>query len=110
MCGRYYIDDETAREMERIVRGLDTRLPELSPSPKADVYPAQRGTVIRAREGKCEVQSMKWGFRGFRKRESSLTPVLREFWKRECFRRVQETGGALCRPEDFTSGTGQRIR
>lgn len=68
MCGRYYIDDETAREMERIVKGLDARLMEPPPAPKADVYPAQRGTVIRAREGICEVQSMKWGFPGFQKK------------------------------------------
>ena len=26
MCGRYYVDDETAREIEKIVRKLDQKL------------------------------------------------------------------------------------
>ena len=26
MCGRYYVDDETSREIEKIVRKLDQRL------------------------------------------------------------------------------------
>ena len=26
MCGRYYVDDETAREIEKIVRNLDRKL------------------------------------------------------------------------------------
>ena len=26
MCGRYYVDDETAREIEKIVRELDKKL------------------------------------------------------------------------------------
>ena len=27
MCGRYYVDDETLKEIERIVRHLEGRLP-----------------------------------------------------------------------------------
>ena len=26
MCGRYYVDDETSREIEKIVKKLDQRL------------------------------------------------------------------------------------
>ncbi len=26
MCGRYYVDDETAREIEKLVRNLDRKL------------------------------------------------------------------------------------
>lgn len=26
MCGRYYVDDETAKEIEKIVRKIDGRL------------------------------------------------------------------------------------
>ena len=26
MCGRYYVDDETAREIEKLVRDLDRKL------------------------------------------------------------------------------------
>ncbi len=43
MCGRYYVDDETVREIEKIVRNLDQKL---YVSGKKDVYPSSMTTVL----------------------------------------------------------------
>lgn len=62
MCGRYYVDDETAREIERIVRRLDQRF-QLERT--GDVYPSQAAAVLAAQEEKVAVETMHWGFPGF---------------------------------------------
>ena len=38
MCGRYYVDDETAREIEKLVRDLDRKL---QIERTGDVFPSQ---------------------------------------------------------------------
>ena len=57
MCGRYYVDNETAREIEKIVRSLDEKILE-----KGEIFPGQTASVI-AREGaEIVLQKMEWGF------------------------------------------------
>lgn len=64
MCGRYYVDDETAREIEKLVRDLDRKLQKVR---TGDVFPSQNATIIRG-EGRCLVaEQMKWGFPGVEK-------------------------------------------
>lgn len=46
MCGRYYADEDTLQEIERLVRRLDERLK--SRSYKQDILPSQRAAVIHA--------------------------------------------------------------
>lgn len=61
MCGRYYVDDETAKEIEKLVRQLDERF-KVSPK-RGDIRPSQRAAVICSQTGDtltaCE---MLWGF------------------------------------------------
>ena len=62
MCGRYYVDDETAREIEKIVRNLDRKLHmELT----GDIRPSQSAAVIRGKEENLMAKCMVWGFPGF---------------------------------------------
>lgn len=42
MCGRYYIDDETAKEMEKLVREIDYNMRN-----SGDIRPSQTAAVIR---------------------------------------------------------------
>ena len=42
MCGRYYVDDETAREIEKLVRELDRKL---QIERTGDIRPSQRAAV-----------------------------------------------------------------
>ena len=44
MCGRYYVDDETAREIEKLVRDLDRRL---KMERTGDVFPSQNAMILK---------------------------------------------------------------
>lgn len=57
MCGRYYVDDETAREIEKIVRNLDEKILR-----KGEIYPGQTASVIAREETEAVLQQMEWGF------------------------------------------------
>lgn len=61
MCGRYYVDDETAKEIERLVRQLDERC-KAAPL-NGDVMPSQCATVIHAGlNAAMKASAMRWGF------------------------------------------------
>ena len=62
MCGRYYVDDETAREIEKLVRDLDRKL---QIERTGDVFPAQNATIIKGQEHHLATEQMRWGFPGF---------------------------------------------
>lgn len=62
MCGRYYVDDETAREIEKLVRDLDRKL---QIERTGDVFPSQKATIIKGQEHHLATKQMRWGFPGF---------------------------------------------
>lgn len=85
MCGRYYVDEETAREIRRLVLKLDRRFPGKSDrniaqeaarkmdagsfhgtaAGSAAVFPSQKATVIMEKERHLEAEQMIWGFPRF---------------------------------------------
>lgn len=60
MCGRYYADEDTLQEIEKLVRRLDERLK--SRPYKQDILPSQRAAVIHAGEDGFDADEMLWGF------------------------------------------------
>ena len=64
MCGRYYMDDETAREIRRLVLKLDQKICSESDQTAA-VLPSQKATVITGRGRHLEAEQMIWGFPRF---------------------------------------------
>lgn len=62
MCGRYYVDDETAREIEKIVRKLDQKL---KIERTGDILPSQTATVIKGLGNHLSADQMAWGFPRF---------------------------------------------
>lgn len=76
MCGRFYIDDDTAREIERTVRKVDEQLKMQRMT--GDIYPTQPAGVIQtahkwgpheqsvlpAVPGELIMTAKKWGFPG----------------------------------------------
>lgn len=59
MCGRYYVDDEMIREIEQIVRQMDSGLKDRK---SGDVYPSQASAIIKGTEGWLDAGLMCWGF------------------------------------------------
>ena len=69
MCGRYYVDDETAKEIEKIVRSVDEQLKkeaELSADfQPRDIHPTESAPVLVASAGGLRCEQKRWGFLGF---------------------------------------------
>lgn len=57
MCGRFYIDDEAAREIEKIAEKIDKRKAKTG-----DVYPSDLALVLKADNGRMVSQVLKWGY------------------------------------------------
>ena len=57
MCGRYYVDDDTAREIEKIVQKIDRRNRY-----KGDICPSQNALVITGGTSALKAEDMIWGF------------------------------------------------
>ena len=64
MCGRYYVDDETAREIEKLVRDLDRKL---QIERTGDVFPSQNAMILKGEGNHLAAEQMRWGFPGFEK-------------------------------------------
>ena len=64
MCGRYYVDDETAREIEKLVRDLDRRM---KMERTGDVFPSQNAMILKGEGNHLAAEQMRWGFPGFEK-------------------------------------------
>ena len=63
MCGRYYVDEEMAGEIQRLVRTLDRKL-RLGHT--GDVVPSQCADVLRDKDGgSLTDEKMFWGFPRF---------------------------------------------
>ncbi len=70
MCGRYYVDDETAREIEKLVRQADRALRQesimaLQMISAKEVCPTQMAPVLAGKGGAVHCSWQKWGFPGF---------------------------------------------
>lgn len=59
MCGRYYVDEETVRDMERVVQGLDERIRAQA---CGDRYPSAPAGVIVGNHGRLVGECQVWGF------------------------------------------------
>lgn len=62
MCGRYYIDEDTVREVVSLVRNLDR---EMQVKSRMDICPSEKGIVMYGKESELAGEWMHWGFSGF---------------------------------------------
>ena len=62
MCGRYYVDDETAKEIEKIVRSVDEQLKKEA---ARDIHPTECAPVLVASGGDLRCEVKRWGMPGF---------------------------------------------
>lgn len=63
MCGRFYIDDETVREIEKIAGKIDRKNAKMG-----DVHPSEPALVLRADQGSMLADVLKWGYASARNR------------------------------------------
>ena len=67
MCGRYYVDDDTAREIEKIVRQVDEQMSRVK---TGDICPSETAPVLTTDGKQISVGLQKWGFPGFDRNQS----------------------------------------
>lgn len=67
MCGRYYVDDETIGEIEKIIRLADGNRedPAKLQIRAKDVHPTETAPVLTASDRKLTCSQQGWGFPGF---------------------------------------------
>lgn len=65
MCGRYYVDEETANEIEHIVRSVDS---ETMRNLSGDIHPSDSAVVLTGRTPSLTSELMNWGFPGYQKK------------------------------------------
>lgn len=83
MCGRYYVDDETAREIEKLVRDLDRKL---QIEHTGDVFPSQNAMIINGQGNHLAAEQMRWGFPGFEKGKLLINARAESALERRTFR------------------------
>ena len=74
MCGRYYVDDDTAGEIEKVIRQMDEKLrrgsragvctnaPRLS---AGDIHPTELAPVLVTEHGAVSCRMLRWGLPGY---------------------------------------------
>lgn len=63
MCGRYYIDEEMAREIQKVVREVDEQLRREKLG--YDIHPSQRAPALTGEGGALVAAWQTWGYPGF---------------------------------------------
>ena len=65
MCGRYYINDDTAREIEKLIQKVDEKMRKAENINIGDIHPSEIAPVIAADHNDLCCKQQKWGFPGF---------------------------------------------
>lgn len=116
MCGRFYVDDETMQEVEKIARKIDRETAKAG-----DVHPSEAALVIKAQKEEVVSQVLKWGYQAaaksgrviFNARSESVTekPMFKnDFESRRCiipaagFYEWRKTGTEKEKYRFFTKG------
>lgn len=90
MCGRFYIDDETAREIERIARKIDRKNAKTG-----DVHPSEPALILRADHDSMVTEVLKWGYESARKNTLIFNARSETVRERPMFRYDYETRRCL---------------
>lgn len=72
MCGRYYIDNDTAREILKLARQADEKMPGTAGGfgmeiAAKDIYPTETAPILALFGSGLECRWQRWGFPGFQK-------------------------------------------
>ena len=98
MCGRFYVDEGTAREIERVIRGVDLRIQKMR---TGDIYPSQSAGILTCHSQQknplsagpaaekspaLELNEMHWGFPQYQKKGLLINAKAETVLERRTFR------------------------
>ncbi|MCC8044319.1 MAG: hypothetical protein LIP12_02325 [Clostridiales bacterium] len=85
MCGRYYVDDDTADEIRRIAKNTDFLVRT------GDIRPSETTAVFSQRNGMLSVENMVWGYPGYQGKNLLIMETPPRFARRQCASAMQKT-------------------
>ena len=67
MCGRYHIDDDTTKEIEKLIRQAGERLSQETAAAllrirETDVHPAEEAPILLATNSRISCAWLRWSF------------------------------------------------
>ena len=100
MCGRFYVDEGTARKIEQIIRGVDLRIQKMR---TGDIYPSQSAGILTCQQVlqqknplsagpaaeksmALELNEMHWGFPQYQKKGLLINARAETALERKTFR------------------------
>ena len=98
MCGRFYVDEGTAREIERVIRGVDLRIQKIR---TGDIFPSQSAGILTCHSQQknplsagpaaekspaLELNEMHWGFPQYQKKGLLINAKAETVLERRTFR------------------------
>ena len=92
MCGRYYVDDDTAREIEKLVRQVDEKMmkAENIHLQAGDIHPSELAPVVVADDKRLCCRWQRWGFPGFSGRQLIINARSESALEKKMFRESVE--------------------
>ena len=89
MCGTFYVDDETAREIEKAIRMADERANGKYVNGKrltGDIRPSDYATVLSSSNNQLVASAKRWGFPGFQSSKLIINARAESVLERKMFR------------------------
>ena len=83
MCGRFYVDEETAKEVERVVQNVDLRMRNMH---FGDLYPSQTAGILTGDVSGLDLKEMNWGFPQYQKKGLLINARAETALERKTFR------------------------
>jgi len=85
MCGRYYVDDETSREIKKIVEELDKKLGNTK-ARTGEILATNDVAIIEEKGNKLEPDILKWGFPNFKNKDVIINARSETAFEKPMFR------------------------
>lgn len=83
MCGRFYVDETTAKELERIIRNVNLRMRNIH---FGDIYPSQTAGILAGDVSGLDLKEMNWGFPQYQKKGLLINARAETVLERKMFR------------------------
>ncbi|SHK98704.1 Putative SOS response-associated peptidase YedK [Anaerocolumna jejuensis DSM 15929] len=85
MCGRYYIDDETSREIEKILQDIDKKKPDKNYK-TGEIFPTDTVPILVAQDNRIVPELYTWGFPNFYKKGVIINARCETAFEKKTFR------------------------
>ena len=96
MCGVFYVDDETMREIQKIAGKIDKNV-----AAAGDIYPSRPALILRANHQEMVSVVLKWGYEAYGKKTLIFNARSETVRERPMFRRDFEERRCLIPANKF---------